>query len=286
MHKRQNGHERFRREVFPRRLTTLAQNASYRSCTDGTPGTRPEPLTPTTANQYGMEMQFMKNRAFLKICVAGLVLLALATPVLSESLSLSGQNIDAINAYNNGSELAYEGKFQEALNKTDEALTLQPGFALAWTQKAGLLVVLGNYSDAVTAADKAIELNPNISEAWASRADALNNLGKYEEALASGERSVEIDPSLAEGWANTANALINLGRFEEAANASEKALAINPGLPAAQTAHRFATAVLEQAANETPITTPVATQAPLSPAGVILALLSAGILGAAFWRKK
>jgi tetratricopeptide (TPR) repeat protein len=113
------------------------------------------------------------------------------TPII-----MTGENIDAINAYNQGADLAAQGKFQEALQATDKALSIQPNFSLAWAQKAGLLVVLGKASDAVSAADNAIAGNQNITEAWANRADALISLGKYKEALESANRAITLDPTL------------------------------------------------------------------------------------------
>ena len=111
-------------------------------------------------------------------------------------IGLSGQNIDAINAYNQGADLASQGNYSGALQATEKALSLQPNFSLAWTQEAGLLVVTGRDNEAVSAADKAIAGNPNISEAWANRADALNNLGRYQEALQSANQAIALDPTL------------------------------------------------------------------------------------------
>jgi tetratricopeptide (TPR) repeat protein len=111
-------------------------------------------------------------------------------------IGLSGPNIDAITAYNQGADLASQGNYTGALQATEKALSLQPNFSLAWTQEAGLLVVTGRDNEAVTAADKAIAGNPNISEAWANRADALNNLGRYQEALQSANQAIVLDPTL------------------------------------------------------------------------------------------
>ncbi len=222
-----------------------------------------------------------KKIAFKAVCSLGLALLILTAPALSETMNLSVQDMDAITAYNNGADLASQGKFNEALASTNEALSLQPNFSLAWAQKAGLLVVLGRNEEAVTAADNAIAANSNISEAWASRADALNNLGKYAEALDSARQAVVLDPGLAEGWANEATAFNNLGRYQDAIQAANKALSINPDLPAALSAKGFATAMLQQANT----TTSSPTSAPLSAVVPILALVGAGIAFAIVWRR-
>ncbi len=173
----------------------------------------------------------------LSITMAGLVLPAAADPNVTASqtpLALGGQNIEAINAYNQGADLAAQGNFTGALQATEKALSLQPNFSLAWTQEAGLLVVTGKDNEAVTAADKAIAGNPNISEAWANRADALNNLGRYQEALQSANKAIALDPTLkaAQDSKKLAEAMLAQGTQVKPV-ATTKAAAFNPGIPVA-----------------------------------------------------
>ena len=176
-------------------------------------------------------------------CIVIAIVLIVAIPVSAAGndtpMFMSGQNIDAINAYNNGSELASQGKFQDALVETEKALSIQPNFTLALTQKAGILNVMGKYQDALNAADAAIAGNTNISEAWLNRADALVHLGNYQDAIDSANR----------------------------------ALAIDPTLEAAKTTKLLATKLLENSATATPVPT---TKAPASLVPVIGALAVAG----------
>jgi tetratricopeptide (TPR) repeat protein len=173
----------------------------------------------------------------LFITLAGLVLPAMADSNTTPSgtpVALAGQNIDAINAYNQGADLAAQGNFTGALQATEKALSLQPNFSLAWTQEAGLLVVTGRDNEAVAAADKAIAGNPNISEAWANRADALNNLGRYQEALQSANKAIMLDPTLkaAQDSKKLAEAMIAQGTSTSPV-ATTKAAAFSPGIPIA-----------------------------------------------------
>jgi tetratricopeptide (TPR) repeat protein len=163
--------------------------------------------------------KMMKKIPSLQIAAIAIILVALVSIPASAAvtatdttpLAISGQNVEAINDYNQGADLAAQGKFQEALQATDKALSLQPNFSLAWTQKAGLLVVLGRAEEAVAAADNAIAGNANISEAWANRADALNNLGRYKEAIQSANRAITLDPTLkaAQDSKNLAQAMLD-----------------------------------------------------------------------------
>ena len=148
-------------------------------------------------------------------------------------IGLSGQNIDAINAYNQGADLAAGGNYTAALQATEKALSLQPNFSLAWTQEAGLLVVLGRDNEAVTAADKAISGNPNISEAWANRADALNNLGRYQEALQSANQAITLDPTLKAAQDSKKLAEAMIAQETQVAPITTTKSPIGPGIPLA-----------------------------------------------------
>jgi len=183
-------------------------------------------------------------------CIVLVLLLVAIVPVSAAEngtpIAMSGQNIDAINAYNLGADLASQGKYQEALNQTEQALFIQPNFTLALAQKAGILNVMGKYQDALSAADAAVAGNQNVSEAWVNRADALVHLGKYQDAIDSANR----------------------------------ALAIDPTLEAAKTTKLLATKLLGNSATPSPVST---TKAPLSLVPVIGALAVAGC--AAGYRK-
>ena len=176
-------------------------------------------------------------------CIVLALLLAATIPVSAAEndtpVMMSDQNMEAIKAYNLGADLASQGKFQEALVETENALAIQPNFSLALTQKAGILNVMGKYQDALDASNSAIAGNPAISEAWANRADTLVHLGKYKDAIGSADRALAIDPTL-EG---------------------------------AKTTRLVATKMLENSATATPVPT---TKAPASLVPVIGALTVAG----------
>lgn len=128
----------------------------------------------------------------------------------------SATSLQAIDAYNQGVDLAQEGQFPEALTAVDQALAMDPNFTLAWVTRAGILTATGNFTEALEATDRAIALNPNQSEAWTNRASALIQLDRNTEALESADRAIEIDPRLSEAWIDKATALSNLNRTEDA----------------------------------------------------------------------
>jgi len=110
----------------------------------------------------------------------------------------------------------------------EQAIELEPGFALGWAGLADAYTLLGEYGvlrgddsmpRAKSAALRAIELDPSLGEAWASLALVL---GSYEwerqEAEECYQRSISLNPgySIAHYWYGVDH-LALLGRFDEAA---------------------------------------------------------------------
>ena len=161
-----------------------------------------------------MRLSMSKKSGYAVCIVLALLLIAVIPQVAAENgtpVMMSGQNIEAINAYNLGADLASSGKYQEALNETETALSIQPNFTLALTQKAGILNVMGKYADALNATDEAIAGNPAVSEAWVNRADALAHLGRYQDAIDAANRALAIDPTMEAAKAIRQQATKRLG---------------------------------------------------------------------------
>lgn len=142
--------------------------------------------------------------------------------------------LDAIGNYNEGVDLAYEGKLTEALEKIDQALMESENFTLALVTRAGILNALGRYQESLEASDRALGLDPENAAAWNNRADALIGLGRYAEALIAAEKAAELDPLLTNAWVNKGTALNALRRYQEAVEASDRALALDPSSKGAQ----------------------------------------------------
>jgi tetratricopeptide (TPR) repeat protein len=157
---------------------------------------------------------------------------------------VSADNLLAIEYYNKGVDLAYEGKYSEALVSIDSALEENANFTLALVTKAGILNVLGRYPEALDAADQAIALDPGQAAAWNNKAFALNQQDRYSEGLAAADTAVSLDPDLVEGWVNKGSSLIGLERYDEALAASNEALARDPGSAEAEKNRGIATRAL------------------------------------------
>jgi tetratricopeptide (TPR) repeat protein len=90
--------------------------------------------------------------------------------------------------------LKRQGRFTEALERTDRALEIAPRDHLAWHARANILHHIRRYADALTAYDRTLEIVPNNVLTWANRAITLRRLGRADDAMTSCTRALELDP--------------------------------------------------------------------------------------------
>ena len=84
----------------------------------------------------------------------------------------------------------------------------------------------GKYDEAINAYDAAISLDPNSTQtwqAWNGKGDALYGQGKYDEAIQAYDRAIQLWPSNAIPWAYKSDALKALGRANESDTAYARA---------------------------------------------------------------
>jgi tetratricopeptide (TPR) repeat protein len=217
----------------------------------------------------------MELRILIPAFLAGFIILGLAgaAPVLAD-------NQKAIEYYNTGVELAYQGDYNQALEQIDLALSENRNFTLALTTKAGILNSLGRYQEALAAADEAIAQNQSLPYAWVNKATALINLGQPDAALAASDQAIAIDPTIPEAWVDKGSALLDLGRYQESVQASRQALQLDPNSREALANYQAAQVKMSGGAKASPS----ATSAPMSPWCGIAALGLAGT--AALWLRR
>src|SRR5262249_28497746 len=105
----------------------------------------------------------------------------------------------ALAHFADGSIRRAKGDHQGSLEAFDRALQLDPNFALAYSQKAGELILLGRAQEAPPLALKAIRLSPRDPSIgvfyWViGRADFV--MKNYEDAIVWLRKSVEVRPNL------------------------------------------------------------------------------------------
>jgi len=99
-----------------------------------------------------------------------------------------------------GSCLAEEGRFWEALGRWHEALELQPRNARVWEMRAQALVALHEWDGAVEAAGKATTLENTWWVGHQTLGRAHLGLGNLEAALICFQKAVHLNPGEEELW--------------------------------------------------------------------------------------
>jgi tetratricopeptide (TPR) repeat protein len=135
-----------------------------------------------------------------KILWAMLVVSVFILPVMATDSSDQLNNAGTL--YSQSVDLAQAGKYQEALQASDQALALNVTSMVSVIQanRAGILVMLGRFDEAITAADSSLAREGNLttahSIAWYNKGNALRSLGRVDEARTAYARAAELDPTL------------------------------------------------------------------------------------------
>jgi tetratricopeptide (TPR) repeat protein len=135
-----------------------------------------------------------------KILWAMLVVSVFVLPVMATDSSDQLNNAGSL--YSQSVDLAQEGKYQEALQASDQALALNVTTMVSVIQanRAGILVMLGRFDEANEAADISLAREGNLtiahSIAWYNKGNALRSLGRTDEARTAYARAAELDPTL------------------------------------------------------------------------------------------
>jgi tetratricopeptide (TPR) repeat protein len=128
---------------------------------------------------------------------------------------------------NKGIALDNLGDYEEALKTYDEAINLSND-AMAWNHKGLALYHQGKYDEAVWAFDNATWLDSKYADAWYNKGVALDNQGKYDEAIQAFNESVKLDPNYADAWYNKGVALYHQGKYDEAIQAFNESIELDP----------------------------------------------------------
>jgi serine/threonine-protein kinase len=157
----------------------------------------------------------------------------------------SMQSVEAYNALLQGSFYSMrrtaEG-YRKAIGYFEEAIRLEPRYALAYAKLSTALVDLAMryagvgspegkeaLAKARTAADTALELDPAVGEAHRARAMLLEK-AEFDVRGAEPEyrRAVELSPQDSRATQSLANVTANLGRLEDAVELTKRAIVLDP----------------------------------------------------------
>ena len=163
-------------------------------------------------------------------CLLASVILALVSGSLSRS-QVTRQHKDDLSSsteLERGIALARTGKFREAEEAFEQAVTLHPRDARALTALGQVQEQLGELPESVETFHKVIELDPLSPEAHENLGIALGDQSNLAEALKESSIATQLAPGSARAHFLRGRLLSDLGKHEEARDEFRKVLDIAP----------------------------------------------------------
>ena len=105
------------------------------------------------------------------------------------------------------------GRFNDAVDTTNQGLSLYPKDVSLWNNKGYALFKLGQYNDAINAYDQALAIEKDtikLSKYWTNKGEALYSAGNYQEAMGAFQKSLQLNPSNTDAAAGLARAQQNV----------------------------------------------------------------------------
>ncbi len=140
-----------------------------------------------------------------------------------EQVKATAKADPAVAAYNEGAELANDGKDEEAIKKFEEAVAAKPELTAGWEALAKLYFRTKKYQKAIDAATKALAADPEASDMNAVLYEAYGATGNAAKAAEYKKKM----PQSAPGLYNDAAKLLNAGKDAEAEPLLKQAIGID-----------------------------------------------------------
>ena len=122
----------------------------------------------------------------------------------------------------------------ERIDLLNQAVALDPQFALAYTRLATHYQFLASFGDtsapakSIEAAHKALAIDPQLAQAHHALGLGTFQAGRLRESLAAMQKAAELDPSFSSALPTLDKRSITAGRFDEALHSAKRALPLIP----------------------------------------------------------
>lgn len=157
------------------------------------------------------------------------LLLLISIPILSFSQDKNA----AENKVNEGVVLHDEGKYNEALNKYEEALKLDKNNLLALSEKAMTLEASKKYDESIEICKLAINLYPkeDIKTVYLTYGNSLDHSKRPQEAIKIYDQGIKKYPNFYQLYFNKGITLVNDKQIEKSLEQFQKSFSLNPNHP-------------------------------------------------------
>lgn len=135
---------------------------------------------------------------------------------------------DAAAEYNLGTVLDRQGRTDEARERYERALAIDPFHSRALNNLGVLLDRSGQSDRAIATLQRSVQADPENAEAYSNLGSAFIGARRLPEALRALDTAVALDPDAPDAHNNRGIALAQSGRLPEAAAEFETALRLNP----------------------------------------------------------
>lgn len=137
--------------------------------------------------------------------------------------------------YTRGMQAVRQGKYQQAIQELQHAVTVQPDYAKAHAALGTIYLQLGNFSASEKALTLALNINPDLLQAEANLAVLYTKTERLDDAIGVYQNLLQRHPESLQVRLGIASAYQQAKRFSEAIEAYRESLKRSPNLAAAMT---------------------------------------------------
>ncbi|WP_245258662.1 tetratricopeptide repeat protein [Methylopila sp. M107] len=127
-----------------------------------------------------------------------------------------------------GSAYGKKGELDRAVADYDSAISINPKYAVAFTNRGNTYAQKGDLDRAVADYDRAISINPKDAGAIVNRGITYAEKGDLNRSILDFDRAIAINPGLVEAFYNRGVAYLKTGDLDRSIADHDRAIAINP----------------------------------------------------------
>lgn len=127
-----------------------------------------------------------------------------------------------------GISYAQIGQSAKAIEAYQQALRLDPDYAVVWANLGATYSELGQIAKAIDAHQQALRIDPEDVKAWTNLGVAYADSGQFTKAIECHQQALRITPEQAETWGNLGVAYYGADQPAKGVEAFQEALRINP----------------------------------------------------------